>query len=99
MTSDVSTNYMMLSKNTSDLSNNISSITNQNKTGLYDVMMANPIYDFSGNSFLYNEKNPSLVDERINDDKRMIEDNGNVFFLGGLTMATLVVFGLLLNSS
>lgn len=98
MTTDLSKNYTTLSNNSNHISTTTNEITNPNNTGLYDLMISNPIYDFSGNSFMYHEKNPSLIDERISDDKHMIQDNGHVLFLGGLTMVTLVIFGLLIQS-
>jgi len=79
-----------------DLSGNISKITNENKTGLRDVLMANSKYDFSGNVLNYIDGKPTLEDAVVEDSMSMLLQQNSVFMLAGLTCASLLVFAIIL---
>ena len=79
-----------------DLSSNILKITNTEKTGLRDKLMADSKYDFSGNILNYLDGKPTLEDAVVEDTTTMIMQQNSVFNLAGLACASLLIFAIML---
>jgi hypothetical protein len=79
-----------------DLSNNIAEITNSNKTGLRDQLMANDFYDYSGNLLYYLNPPSTTTDAMIEDTNAIIAQQNSIYILGAITSATLLVFAIML---
>jgi len=92
---DYSTLQSKINQNAVDLSNNISKITNQGGTGMRDLLMADSagqnLYDFSGNTFNYRNRKPTVTDALNEDIKTMILQENYIYILGTLTTATLLI--------
>jgi hypothetical protein len=76
-----------------DISNNIMKITNSNNTGIRDILSADPnkMYDFSGNYLKYFTKKPQKEDALKEDINRMVLEENNLFMLGTITIASLII--------
>jgi hypothetical protein len=83
----INTNYV-------DLCNNIAAVTNTYGTGVRDQLMANNIYDFSGNLANFNNPVPSLTDAMISDTNILIAQENTVLVLGTIAAATLLIAGI-----
>ena len=64
---------------------------------LYTTLNNDAKYDFSGNVLLYTDQKPTLSDGLDDDLKTMILQENNLYILGTITMATLII-GLLIIS-
>jgi hypothetical protein len=81
-----------VSSNATDISNNINLITNTDETGLRDVMTDNDKYHFKGNVLnILNNSKPTLVDALNEDTNSMVLNETNVYILGTITVATLLI--------
>jgi hypothetical protein len=78
-----------INKNHNKLGNEISSIKNNNETGLRDKLMSENKY----NSYLSTSLDPEkdVSDVRLDDTKELIEYNNSIFNLGVVTASTLLV--------
>lgn len=85
MVNGIDTNY-------DNLDENITSYEN-----LKDKLNSDTKYDYSGNSFNYNNKNKTLVDGLNDDVNLMLTKENNIFILGSLTVAILVIGTIVLN--
>jgi len=75
----VNTNYNYLKTNITTYNTMVDTLNNDAK------------YDFSGNVLLYTDKKPTLADGLDDDLKTMILQENNLYILGTITMATLLV--------
>jgi hypothetical protein len=81
-------------KNYRDITDNISKITNVNRTGIRDDMSGNYLYDYN-TPFTLNKPKTTL--DGLVSDNRQLEAQGNaVYILGTITAATLVIFAIIL---
>jgi hypothetical protein len=58
---------------------------------MVDTLNNDAKYDFSGNVLQYTDKKPTLADGLDDDLKTMILQENNLYILGTITMATLLV--------
>ena len=82
--SDIDNNYKKLDKNIND-------ITNNEQKGLRDIMMNNPIYDFSGNRLNIDKPIVTITDGRKEDIDIMINQTNSLYVLGTITAVTLLI--------
>ena len=81
----------------SDLNDGVNTNYNYLKTNIttyntmVDALNKDVKYDFSGNVLLYTDKKPTLADGLDDDLKSMILQENNLYILGTITMATLLV--------
>lgn len=94
---DVAKDYAVLQKQINDkyysIDDKLNKVTNDNKNGIRDILSDDPkeIYDFSGNTFYYNSKKLKKVDALKDDVQIMLVQTNDMFILGSLTIATLLV--------
>jgi hypothetical protein len=94
---DVAKDYAVLQKQINDkyysIDDKLNNVTNDNKNGIRDILSDDPkeIYDFSGNTFYYNSKKLKKVDALKDDVQIMLVQTNDMFILGSLTIATLLV--------
>ena len=83
-----------INQNYTKLSNEISSIKNNDETGLRDKLESENKY----NSYLSVEleKTKDVSDVRLDDTKDLIEHNNSIFNLGVVTASTLLVASILI---
>lgn len=75
-----------INKNYIDLSNNIDSYND-----LKNKLSSNPEYDFDGKKLNYIDKKPTLRDGLLDDVNTMIVQENNLYILGTITLAVLLV--------
>jgi hypothetical protein len=75
---------------------NIDKITNSTNTGLRDIMMNDPKYDFSGNLLNYINKKPSLADARQADSKIMLVEQNSIYIFGSIAAASLLILAIVI---
>lgn len=96
----ISTDYSNLlnkiQKNNTDLSNNIGKITNQDRTGVRDKLLANDIYDHRGDLLYYYQPKPTVTDAMIEDTNAIIVQQNYVYILGAITTASLLVLAIMM---
>lgn len=71
----------------------LNNITNDNKTGVRDILIDDPkqIYDFKGETLYYGTKKPQKVDALKDDVQMMLVQTNDMFILGSLTIASLLI--------
>lgn len=75
-----------------DTSANIQKIANKNKTGVRDALLKdNSKYDFGGDSFKYTTQKPLYTDALKDDINIMIYQENQLYILGSLTVAALLI--------
>ena len=74
--------------NHQNISNTLNSITNANQTGLLDELKKEPSYKNS----MKTHGADSIEDARLNDIEQMINTNNEIYVLGGIATATLLIF-------
>jgi len=74
--------------NHQNISNTLDSITNANQTGLLDELKKEPSYKNS----MKMRGADSAEDARLKDIEQMINTNNEIYVLGGITTATLLIF-------
>ena len=70
ISTDYSTSLLNVDTKYTSIGNGINTITNTNKTGIRDIMMNNPMYDFSGNVLNSENKSKVVVDAQIEEQLR-----------------------------
>jgi hypothetical protein len=95
ISSDYSNKLQKVDKNYYDLSQNIATITNNDKSGLRDKMSGNYTYDYDTPFSLNKDK--TLLDGLINDNKQLAVHENAMYILGTITAATLIVFAIVLG--
>jgi len=81
----------------SNIDYKVNSITNNDNTGLRDVMLANAMYDFSGGHLQYDgHQLNSLSNAVVEDSQRMIYEQNSTYILGTIAAASLVIVSILL---
>jgi hypothetical protein len=95
ITTDYQLSTNKISSNNNDIKQNIDNINE-----LKNQMLANnDIYDFSGNTFmLSSQKKPTLQDARTEDLNQIILAENATYILGSITLATLLVTLIIVNS-
>jgi hypothetical protein len=94
---EISQDYKQLQTNINqnyyDISSQIYKITNAKNTGIRDILSndINNTYDYSGNYLKYNTKKPRKEDALKDDVNIMILEQNNLFMLGTITIATLLI--------
>jgi len=68
-------------------------VSNTNRTGIRDELQDDPnqIYDFNGNTFYYGSKKPQKQDALKEDINIMLTQTNDLFILGSLTIASLLI--------
>ena len=94
---DYSTSLLNVDTKYTTIGNNINDITNNNKTGIRDVMMNNQMYDFSGSVLNVDRPNKTVVDAQIEDIDSMISNANTVYILGSITLVTLLIFSIIIG--
>lgn len=77
-----------ITTNHQNISNTLLSITNSEETGLLDEMKKQPSYINSTKG----QTVDSVEDTRLKDINQMINTNNEIYVLGGIATATLLVF-------
>ena len=77
-----------ITMNHQNISNTLDSITNANQTGLLDELKKEPSYKNS----MKMRGADSAEDARLKDIEQMINTNNEIYVLGGITTATLLIF-------
>lgn len=94
---DYSTSLLNVDTKYTTIGNNINDITNNNKTGIRDIMMNNQMYDFSGNVLNVDRPYKTVVDAQIEDIDSMISNANTVYILGSITLVTLLIFSVIIG--
>ena len=94
---DYSTSLLNVDTKYTLIGNKINDITNDNKTGLRDILSNNPMYDFSGNVLDNEKQNKTVVDARIEDIDSIINQTNTIYILGSITMVTLLIFSVIIG--
>jgi len=94
---DYSTKLLNVNTNYVELDNKINTIKNSNKNGLRDIMMNDPIYDFSGNVLNNENKSKTVIDAHIEDIDSIINQTNTIYILGSITMVTLLIFSVIIG--
>ena len=94
---DYSTSLLNVDTKYTTIGNNINDITNNNKTGIRDVMMNNQMYDFSGSVLNIDRPYKTVVDAQIEDIDSMISNANTVYILGSITLVTLLIFSVIIG--
>ena len=81
-------NVKEITTNHQELSNTLNSITNANQTGLLDELKKDPSYKNS----MKMRGQDNIEDARLKDIEQMINTNNEIYVLGGIATATLLVF-------
>jgi len=97
VSTDYSTSLLNVDTKYKSIGNGINKITNTNKTGIRDIMMNNPIYDFSGNVLNSENKGKAVVDAQIEDIDSMVSNINTVYVLGSITLVTLLIFSVIIG--
>jgi hypothetical protein len=95
---DYSKVFNNMIQGSSDLSGNISLITNKQGSGIRDVLMGNAQYDFSGSLFNF-DKNVTTSDVRVDDTKSLAEQETAVYTLGMIASVTLLIAAIYMAQS
>lgn len=68
-------------------------VSNTNRTGIRDALEDDPnqLYDFNGNTFFYGSKKPQKQDALKDDINIMLTQTNDLFILGSLTIASLLI--------
>jgi GLEYA domain len=76
-----------------EIGKKVNDVTNDQGTGVRDILSSDPqkIYDFSGNTFYYGSKKPLKRDALKDDVNIMLRQTNDMFILGSLTIASLLV--------
>lgn len=83
-----------IQQNYTDLSNNIEKYKEN-----VQAISANPKYDYSGNSLqLPGNKDPTILDAVEKDTNIFILQENTAYIIGSITMATLLIFALIIGS-
>ena len=61
-----------------------------------NILNNNNKYDYKGSSFNYHDERPSIQEAVIADSTTMIYNQNNIYILGTMTAATMVIIGILL---
>jgi hypothetical protein len=97
VSTDYSTSLLNVDTKYKSIGNGINTITNTNKTGIRDIMMNNPMYDFSGNVLNSENKSKVVVDAQIEDIDSMVSNINTVYILGSITLVTLLIFSVIIG--
>jgi hypothetical protein len=97
ISNDYSISQIYVDTNYISLGNNIKDVTNSDKTGLRDILMRNPMYDFSGNVVDNEKQSKTVVDAQIEDIDSIINQTNTIYILGSITMVTLLIFSVIIG--
>jgi hypothetical protein len=79
------------------LRKNMNEITNKKQTGVRDILMSNPKYDFNGNTL--NLRKPKYIEDAMLEDiNDRISYNNTTFLIGSITIVTLLIFSIVIGS-
>ena len=78
-----------ITKNYTNISNTLNDITNDEQSGILDDLKKQPSY--TNSERMHNVD--SIEEARLKDIEHMINTNNEIYVLGGIAAATLVVFG------
>lgn len=87
-----------INSNYYSLNDSLHTITNSTGTGLRDVMMKDPKYDFSGNVFQYDHPILTRTDGILDDIQTMTVHENSIYILGAITSATLLIGAIVMSS-
>jgi hypothetical protein len=96
LAANYSTLLTKIDTNYRDLSNNIAQITNPDKTGLRDQLMADNKYDFSGNLLNYLDTKPTIHDAIVEDTTSLLVQQNSVYVLATIACASVLIFTILI---
>jgi hypothetical protein len=97
ISSDYSTSLLNVDTKYTLIGNGITTITNTDQTGIRDIMVNNPMYDFSGNSLNNDDRKKTVVDAQIEDIDSMVKNTNTVYIIGSITLVTLLVFSVVIG--
>jgi hypothetical protein len=89
--SDYTTSFNKMLKGGTDLSGNISNITNSKGTGLRDQLLSNGEYDYTGSSFNFGKNTVTAVDVREHDTVSLAEQETYIYTLGAIASVTILI--------
>jgi hypothetical protein len=74
-----------------NIDSNINKITNDNQSGARDLLKTNDIYDYNANTLIYSTKKKHKEDAIKDDVNIMLMQTNDLFILGSLGVATLLI--------
>ena len=97
ISNDYSISQIYVDANYTSLGDNIKDVTNAKKTGLRDILMKDPIYEFSGKLLDNENRNKTELDAQIEDIDSMISNTNTIYMLGSITVVTLLIFSVIIG--